>query len=191
MTARKDPGYRTTEVVEDDGRLAMRRRADGAILAFVASQRDGGTIGARLVNRTVDPLDWYLHRRQISSDQHNAGDWLRRLHYAAYGSGYAKVNYAGVHGVADHSENWRFNSRQSHAISTIAKYLRSLAREEAYVVERVVYWGDYASDAARRLGVSERRGIGLLRSALSSIDRWRSEGLPEEVTCPGGEGPRG
>lgn len=183
--------YRPTEVVEDDGRLAMRRKADGAILAFVASRTDAPAIGARLVNRTVDPLDWYLHRRQITGDQHNAGDWLRRLHYAAYGSGYAKVNYEGIHGVSDHSENWRINSRASHAISTIAKYLRALPRDEAYVVERVVYWGDYASDAARRLGVAERRGIGLLRSALSSIERWRSEGLPEDVTRPGEEGPRG
>lgn len=173
--------YKTMKVVDDAGRVAVERSADGAILHF-AERKNNPSLGHKLINRTVDPLDWYLHRKQITTEQHDAGDWMRRLHYAAYGSGFAKVNYGGVHGVADYSQNWNFTGRAAHAMRTICDYMRALPDAERYVLDRVIHWGDYANKAALKIGFQERRGIELLRSALSSVDRWRCDGLPEKGT---------
>lgn len=172
------PKHQAALLVEDAGRVAMQRAADGAILHF-AERKNNPSLGPKLINRTVDPLDWYLHRKQITGDQHNAGDWMRRLHYVAYGSGYATVNLGGIHGVADSSQNWRFTGRSASALRTICDYLQALPTDERFVLERVVHWSQFANVAARQLGLSERRGIVLLRSALSAIDAWRNEGLPE------------
>ena len=154
-------------LIEDKGRPALKREADGAILRFAQQQVKG--LGPRLKNVTADVLDTYLHRGTISREQHDAGDHLRRLHYTAHGSGYASVNYAGVHGVADHSQNWRYTARQAHAMSLLSDLLGALPREQRYVVERVVIWGETANRPARAIGISERRGIELLRHGLNTV----------------------
>lgn len=166
-------------LIQDGGDVALERQADGAILHFVRDREgQNPSLGPKMVNRTVDPLDWYLHRGQITAVQYDAGDWLRRLHYQAYGSGYAAVNYAGIHGVANYADNWRVTSRQSYAISTIVAYLRALPPEQAYVVQRVVYFGQYAGDVARLVGRRQRVGIDLLRAGLTALDEYRHRGLP-------------
>jgi hypothetical protein len=132
------------QVIDDQGQPALKREADGAILRFV---KDATGFG-RVRNVTQEPLDVYLHRRTVTQEQYDAGEKLRGLHYAAHGSGYASVNYAGVHGVADHSENWRYTAKQANAMRRLTELLDLLPRDERYVVERVVLWQEPANKAA-------------------------------------------
>jgi hypothetical protein len=180
MTSTQHPtGFVAAHLVEDAGDVALQRAADGAILHF-SKGKNNPSLGAKMVNRTVDPLDWYLHRKQISNEQHDAGDWLRRLHYIAYGSGYTKVNLGGVHGVADYTQNWNFTGKAARAMRTISDFMHALPEAERVVLDRVIHWGDYANKVAHGLGLSERQGIAILRSALSHIDQWRNDGLPRK-----------
>lgn len=155
--------------IVDRGSLAIQRIADFSILRVESPAKKGG-YGAKLRNVTVEPLDWYMHRSQISREQFRAGDRVRMLHYAAHGSGYATTNLDAFHGTTSHAENWRFSSRQAHAMKALSETLAVLKHDERLMVERVVVWGEFAGAVARRrLGIAERKGIAVLRQALTRI----------------------
>jgi hypothetical protein len=120
-------------------------------------------------NRTLDALDVYLHRKTITGQQYDAGDWLRRLHRTAYGSGVASVRFDGGGGGA--RENWRFSARASDAVFSITRVWRLMPREQAFVVERIVWYDEWAGVAATRLGKPSRHGIVLLRDGLDTVRR--------------------
>lgn len=169
----------------DDGKkTVLVRSADNAVLEFATSEQNP-SLGRKMLNRTADPLDVYYHRNQISRTQWLNGDWFRAMHYAAYGSGFAAVNLDGIHGVASYADNWRFTTKQANAVKTITAYITAMPRSEAHVLERVVFWGEWAQHAAvrRQLAVKgvrkDRVGIALLRDALDRIDDLRRNGLPK------------
>ena len=169
----------------DDGeKTVLVRAADGAVLEFATSEQNP-SLGRKMLNRTADPLDVYYHRNQISRTQWLNGDWFRAMHYAAYGSGFAAVNLEGIHGVASYADNWRFTTKQANALKTITDYMAEIQRDEAHVLERVVFWGEWAQHAAVRRDMSrrgvrkDRIGIVLLRAALDRIDDLRRNGLPK------------
>lgn len=152
--------------VEDRGALAIQRLADDSILHVEAHAQKGG-YGAKLRNVTIDPLDWYLHRGQIDGRMYTAGDRVRSLHYAAHGSGYAQTNLATFHGTTSRAGNWRYTSRQAHAMRELGETLAVLSDVERVMVERVCCWGEFANRVAQdRFRVRARLGISVLRKAL-------------------------
>lgn len=157
-----------TRIVRSRGRVALQREADGAILDFVAEGADNPSLGRKMRNRTLDALDVYLHRKQITGHQYDAGDWVRRLHLTAYGSGVATVRFDGGGGGSP-DRNWTFSSRASYALLTITGLWRKMPRDQAFVVERVVYYDEWAGAAAVRLGKPSRHGIGILRDGLDAV----------------------
>lgn len=168
-----------SKAIVDHGSVALKRMADDAILR-VEQQATKGGYGAKLRNMTPEPLDYYYHRNQISKTQFKAGDHMRVLHYAAHGSGIAKTNYEAFGGVKTATDNWQFSNRQAFALRRWCELMGALDRTERLMVERVVYWGEFANHVAeRRLGINPRHGIGLLRDALDKLDTFQNEGIPQ------------
>lgn len=146
---------------------AYSRPADGAVL--VVGRKGSGEAPVGVVRALGDPLDFYLHRRMISEDEHAAGDRLRRDHYAAFGSGYQAVNLDGFHGTGNAADNWRFSPFQSDRLKDFIAATKVLPVKTAKLVELVVIRGVYANEAARQLGEPRRDGFGILKAGLEGL----------------------
>ncbi len=121
-----------------------------------------------------DLMRWYYLRGLLSRGEAQNAEWVHSLHYRAHGSGYAAVNLDAFHGVSSYADNWRFTWTQAESLSALCQLQASMPFEAWFVLERVTFYGEWAKQAARRLGVSERRGMGLLREALQAVDRYRA-----------------
>lgn len=129
-------------------------------------ERRRGRRGDVLVNVTADPLAWYLHRGIIEIEQHAAGDRLGRLYRRAIRS---PVSANGME-ITNGSGRWPGDMvRCGEALTDYNAAVRAMRALEGRVVWTVACWGDFASQAAQRLGVSPRRGIQLLRAGLDDL----------------------
>lgn len=165
--------------------------ANGQATEFVR-QADGVPVvvhpkGTRVV---ADPLDYYLHRQVIDNDQWSAGDKLRRQHFHAFGSGYHCVNLDGFHGVTSYADNWRISPSQGENLHDYIQTLKLFTTAQKEMIEAVCCAGEYAKTVARRCGVHPRRGIVLLREALTILSEFYRTGrrpiMPKAPTV--GEG---
>lgn len=146
---------------------AFRRAADGAL---VVEGREGSAVAPVGVVRALgDPLDYYLHRRMISEDEHAAGDTLRKDHFSAFGSGYQAVNFDGFHGASNAADNWRFSPFKSDRLKAFIAATEALPKKTAKLVEMVVIRGVYANEAARQIGEPRREGFRMLKAGLEGL----------------------
>lgn len=145
----------------------FQRAADGALL--VVGKKAAGEAPAGIVRALGDPLDFYLHRRMISEEEHAAGDTLRRDHFAAFGSGYQAVNLDGFHGGGNAADNWRFSPFKADRMRDFIAATDALPKKTAKLVELVVIRGLYANEAARQIGEPRREGFGVLKAGLEAL----------------------
>lgn len=152
-----------------------RRQADGAMLVKARKAEGGASVG--IVRALGDPLDFYLHRKMISEDEHAAGDTLRRDHFSAFGSGYHAVNLEGFHGVSNAADNWRFSPFKSDRMKDFMAAIDALPKKTAKLVELVVIRGVYANEAARQIGEPRRAGFQILKAGLEGLATFYRRGL--------------
>ncbi|CAB4122717.1 hypothetical protein UFOVP32_57 [uncultured Caudovirales phage] len=174
-----------TLIQSGDQTTEFRRDVDGASLVVqTRSQKEGA-----LTRVVADPLDWYIHRGMITGEQWSAGDRLRRDHYIAFGSGYHAVNLDGFHGTSNYIDNWRISQRQGERLRDFIRTMNHFSMDERRMLEAVCVRGSYANEAARRCGMSPRKGIQMLRACLSGLAQYyhtarRSAPLPLSPADP-------
>lgn len=136
----------------------------------------------------ADPLEFYLHRNNIDSDQYSAGNSLRVQHYRAFGSGYHAVNLDGFHGTTNYADNWRISTSQGEAMVELKRTLEMFTPAQSRMLVEVCCHGVYAKYAAKGCGVHWRRGIRLLREALTLLSAYYRTGRrPNMNEAPGGK----